>query len=675
MARTKAKVKITERTLNVRPDTLDFRDKMYVPSLIEVPVRIPLSRYKVYRIPILDQGTEGACTGFGLATVANYLLTRRKVVPDRTPVSPRMLYELARRHDEWPGENYSGSSARGAMKAWHKHGVCSEDKWPYVSSNGKQGGLTDARTADAMRRPLGAYFRVNHKDLVAMHSAIAEVGILYATATVHSGWGRVDENGRIPYPGNVLGGHAFAIVAYDQQGFWIQNSWGDDWGMDGFACINYDDWLENGTDIWVARLGAPVTLRKSESASTAHSASAGESQAYSYMDLRPHIVSIGNNGNLQPGGDYGTSEGELQQIFEKDIPKAMKKWKKKRILLYAHGGLVGERTAVQRLADYRAVLLDSEIYPISFIWHSDAWTTFKNILEDAVRRRRPEGPLDGTKDFMLDRLDDALEPVTRMLAGKTAWDEMKENALAACQPKGGARRALDALARLIQSDPSIEVHIVGHSAGSIFHAPIVRLLSSKGQITSGFLKGENGYGLRVSSCTLWAPACTVKLFKEAYLPAIENRTLDQFALFVLNDKFELSDNCAGVYNKSLLYLVSNALEEQPRIPGFRDGVPMLGMEKFVNADQELCDLFTRDHANLVLAPNNEAEGLVHSSGARRHGDFDDDTQTVKATMAHILNGSAARAAVAPATSARLEFHRSASSMASRRTMIDLKTLS
>ena len=153
MARTRAKVKITERTLNVRPDTLDFRDKMYVPSLIEVPVRIPLSRYKVYRIPILDQGTEGACTGFGLATVANYLLTRRKVVPDRTPVSPRMLYELARRHDEWPGENYSGSSARGAMKAWHKHGVCSEDKWPYVASNANQGGLTDARTADAMRRP------------------------------------------------------------------------------------------------------------------------------------------------------------------------------------------------------------------------------------------------------------------------------------------------------------------------------------------------------------------------------------------------------------------------------------------------------------------------------------------------------------------------------------------
>ncbi len=51
------------------------------------------------------------------------------------------------------------------------------------------------------------------------------------------------------------------------------------------------------------------------------------------------------------------------------------------------------------------------------------------LLSDAVRRRRPEGILDATKDFMLDRLDDALEPIARMLTGKAEWNEMKENAL------------------------------------------------------------------------------------------------------------------------------------------------------------------------------------------------------------------------------------------------------
>src|SRR5262245_24133645 len=173
----------TRRTLDARRDTLDFRDKMYVPTLVEVPVRIALDDYRDLGVPILNQGQEGACTGFGLATVANYLLRRGKVVDDREPVSPRMLYNMARRYDEWPGEDYSGSSARGAMKGWQKHGVASEKVWPYKTAKRKRDpGYTQARAVDARKRPLGAYFRVNHKDLVAMHSAIAEVGVLYATS-------------------------------------------------------------------------------------------------------------------------------------------------------------------------------------------------------------------------------------------------------------------------------------------------------------------------------------------------------------------------------------------------------------------------------------------------------------------------------------------------------------
>ena len=133
----RAVAKPVDRTLDARPDTTDFRDTMYVPTLTEVPTHIPLGDYLDYDVPILDQGREGACTGYGLATVANYLQLRRRVIPDKVPVSPRMLYTMARRYDEWPGEDYEGSSARGAMKGWHKHGVCREDLYP---SSGKDDG-------------------------------------------------------------------------------------------------------------------------------------------------------------------------------------------------------------------------------------------------------------------------------------------------------------------------------------------------------------------------------------------------------------------------------------------------------------------------------------------------------------------------------------------------------
>ena len=625
--------KKTKRVLDARPDSLDFRDQMYTASLYEVPTKIDLKEYTSWKVPILDQGKEGACTGYGLATVAHYLLRRRKIIPDQRSVSPKMFYEMAKRYDEWPGEDYSGSSARGAMKGWYKHGVCGEDCY---KATGK---LNDAITADALQRPLGAYYRVNHKDLVAMHSAMAEVGILYATSIVHGGWDNAGKDGIIKYEEKPLGGHAFAIVAYDHDGFWIQNSWGKDWGKNGFGHISYDDWLANGTDTWVARLGAPVNLYKSASISTSHSASAGNTKTYSFADLRPHIISLGNNGELKPGGDFGTSEDEVHSLFKEDFPRITKGWKKKRILLYAHGGLVSEDSAVQRLADYRATLLQSEVYPISFIWHSDMWSTITNVLEDAFHRRRPEGFLDNAKDFMLDRLDDALEPIARALTGKLQWTEMKQNALLATGSRnGGALLALKHIADLAKEyKDDFEIHIVGHSAGSIFHAPIIELLTTKGAITSGALNGMTGLGLKIESCTLWAPACTTELFKRSYVPSISNKTIKRFALFALTDEAEQDDNCAHVYNKSLLYLVSNSFEDKARIPLFRDGTPILGMQKFIMEDKEILDLFNNKNCELVLSPNTIEKGSIYSSTSHSHGDFDDDNATVNATLGRILN--------------------------------------
>jgi predicted alpha/beta hydrolase family esterase len=630
---------------------------MYVPTLIEVPTERELARYRELRIPILNQGSEGACTGYGLATVVNYLLTTRKVVSDCNPVSPRMLYELAKRYDEWPGEGYSGSSARGAMKGWHKHGVCSEELWPSRASKSNKGqlltGLNDARTVDALRRPLGAYYRVNHKDLVSMHSAIAEVGVLFATSNVHQGWSEPGDGGLIEYSETQLGAHAFAVVGYDKNGFWIQNSWGDEWGHQGFACISYDDWLQNATDVWVARLGAPIELKKSSSTAVAHSASAGQSAAYSYPDLRPHIISLGNNGELKAGGNYGTSPEEVAQLFKTELPKAIETAGYKHIMLYAHGGLVSENAAVQRLADYRSTMLSSGIYPFTFIWHSDYWTTVKNVLDDAFSRRRPEGVLDAAKDFMLDRLDDALEPLARVLSGKAAWDEMKENALGATQnTKGGARAVVGHLKRLIDKLPKQQVpkiHLVGHSAGSIFHAPLLNAL--------------NDAGIDVESVTLWAPACTVELFKQHYLPAIKKKRVKRFALFALSDKSEQDDHCANIYHKSLLYLVSHSFEDKPRIPLFREGVPILGMEKYLRKDAELTALFKAENASLIISPNNKPLNSIDASTSLHHGDFDDDAATVRATLRRILDDGAGKSEV-------INFQRSASSLRERRVRAD-----
>ena len=51
-----------------RRDSLDFRDWIYEPALVPLAdSRVPTKRW----MQTLDQGEEGACTGFALAGVVN----------------------------------------------------------------------------------------------------------------------------------------------------------------------------------------------------------------------------------------------------------------------------------------------------------------------------------------------------------------------------------------------------------------------------------------------------------------------------------------------------------------------------------------------------------------------------------------------------------------------------
>lgn len=182
------------RVLNVRPVGPGLPGQHVIPTLMEVPIRRELSDYQKAAVPILGQARESACTGYGLATVTHYLLRTRKYPSDQTRVSPPMFYDLARRHDEWTGVDYDGSSCRGAMKGWYKHCVCTAEQWHFKS---KVPALTEKLAQEAALRPLGAYVRVNHADIVAMHAAITEVGVYASATVVHARRSEVGADGYI----------------------------------------------------------------------------------------------------------------------------------------------------------------------------------------------------------------------------------------------------------------------------------------------------------------------------------------------------------------------------------------------------------------------------------------------------------------------------------------------
>lgn len=638
--------KATGKRLDAFPDRIDLRDWYYQPALISLPdslVSCPLIKPAM----ILDQGRQGACTGFALAAVVNFLRAKQK---QTAIVSPRMLYELARRYDEWPGEAYEGSSARGAIKAWVKHGVCLRSSW-----KDDQHGLThlsDAIIRQAMAAPGGAYYRIRPSNVRDMHTALNETGILYASLMVHSGWadpggGKGDKpvmvnylrNGRmaslklpvIRRSGSADGGHAIALVGYTPQGFIIQNSWGPGWGAGGFALLPYEDFLMHATDVWVAQLGVPVTMdlwAQDKSIDTA--GIQRTSRTIPLADIRPYVIDVANNGELSDTGEYWTTPSDIERLFTETIPGRTRGWKKRRILLYLHGGLNSEADSAKRIVAMRDVMLDNEIYPLHIMWESDFLSSVANLFKDLFTEADKLAG-GGFLENLTEAKDRVLE-LTLARAGFRMWGEMKENAqLASGHPRQNG--AIQLVARYVEAAKKKlaghdkggwELHIVGHSAGSIFAAHALPLLS--------------GLGIPLKSVQFMAPAIRVDTFKELLLPGLESGLTPLPSLYVLSDKLELGDS-VGPYAKSLLYLVSNAFE------GTRE-VPILGMKRFIDADRQLARLFggaVDGRPALVVsegippAPAQESAAVRQgASVSRSHGGFDNDCATMNSVLTRVL---------------------------------------
>lgn len=624
---------------SIRKDPLDLRDLMYEGSLTALPREID-NRDKVPKV--LDQLEEGACTGFGLAAVVNYLIANDSEAAewhriddvaaegaapagdgDGPPwlASPRMLYEMARRYDEWPGESYEGSSIRGAMKGWHRHGVCRNALWRYTPG---QPGRPDQRILrDARRRPLGNYFRVRHLHLSHMHAALREVGIVYASARVHSGWERVRRDGRIPFEYDEIGGHAFAIVGYDARGFWIQNSWGDDWGRKGFGLITYDDWLENAWDCWVARLGVPVEVADGPTGVFGGRASTfGQvtDEPTLHAHIKPHFVNLGNDGGLSNTGRCATTPDDVRRIFDDHLPTITAGWTRPRVLLYAHGGLNSEGASARRIAQFLPHFLANEIYPLHFMWETGVLETIRNIVQDAFRAPRFTGWAEGLRDRFRDLLDEAIELAARPL-GRPLWREMQENAERASGTEGGAAMVALGLAAYLKNvlaDRRPEIHLVGHSAGSILLAHLVPVMAS--------------LRVPVKRLTLFAPACTITLFRDVVLPRVGGGgPIDSVALFNLSDRTERGDS-VGPYGKSLLYLVSHAFEG-------RRGTPLLGLEHCIEGDDSVREALGKGHASdtTVVYAGDVPAGVRPVSASKTHGGFDDDAHTLN-TVLRLVTG-------------------------------------
>jgi hypothetical protein len=104
------------------------------------------------------------------------------------------------------------------------------------------------------------------------------------------------------------------------------------------------------------------------------------------------------------------------------------------------------------------------------------------------------------------------------------------------------------------------------------------------------------------------------------------------------------ERSARIYNKSLLYLVSNAFEARPRIPLMRpDGEPLLGMARFIERSATIKALLKSGRLVWGQSPNALPATAAGAAAARAHGGFDDDSATVQSSLAWIVGAGATKA--------------------------------
>jgi hypothetical protein len=636
----------------VKPDAVDLRDWLYRPTIAAAP---PLQFWPHNPRPTSNQGLTSACTGFALATVIEYLLERA-----RRPVegiSGFMLYSMARRYDEWSenDENDEGSSLRGALKGWSRHGASTWRLWNTLEAPDPTNDEDDW-WLDSVKRPMGAYYRLTLDALTDMHIALMESGSVYASALTHGGWEDLFVDRALPPPtssdeipviecrrGLADAGHAFAIVGYTAKGFVVQNSWGPEWGRGGFGILTYSDWRQNAMDAWVVQLGV-VTIEheavaKASSLRLTDRASArvivSSNPRLAKHEISPFVVNMQNEGRLSERGEFRTFESDLEFLLDHHLQKeARARWGLSNkdtvdVALYAHGGLVDEATAAGTAREWIPLLYSNRIFPVFLMWETDLLSTVFNVAEDAIRGEEPQVASawwDRFKNRLADWKDERIEGLTRA-GGGLLWREMKDNAEDISRTK---ESGVMKLFRLFQARrrtlPRVRLHLIAHSAGAIVHAHL----------------GERaiGAGFEVATVNLIAPAVTVDHF-DKHLGRFIARHRIPTLLAHLTDEAEQGDPSCSPYGRSLLYLVSRAFENQV-------DTPLLGMEKHLVPS--IVGHPWGAHVRRLASPGASYRPGDRLTAASTHGGLDGDFAVQEAVIRHIKGSAFSQRVQRPAES-------------------------
>lgn len=189
----------------------DERSRAYPVSALLSPDTVAVSkRWNCYSR--LDQNGIGACVGFAWA---NELAAEPVVIPKVTNQTGFDIYYAAQKIDEWPGENYEGTSILAGAKVVQQKGYIKEYRWAFSID-----------------------------DVI---NTISQLGPVIFGIPWYNDMFTPKADGEVTPTGVAKGGHAFLgeEVDIERRRVWGLNQWnGENWGVKGRFYMTFENFAK-----------------------------------------------------------------------------------------------------------------------------------------------------------------------------------------------------------------------------------------------------------------------------------------------------------------------------------------------------------------------------------------------------------------------------------------------
>ena len=249
------------RVLNWRasPDERVGTHKLRAMPRLQMPASVLPSRWSnAHLVPeILDQGSQGSCTGHGSATaIWAALVQSASALGYPTPPcpSPTWLYYMARAL-EGSINSDNGAYISDVFSGVAQYGFVSRDVLPYSSDvlSPPADRITELKRLAADQRLLTGVSRIEstgEQRKLEMQEASSKGYLIVFGAEVDQAFMSLQSGRYWPGCSRAIGGHCMAIESYDETGVGIVNSWGRSWASYGRGLATWGA-VEEFRDMWI----------------------------------------------------------------------------------------------------------------------------------------------------------------------------------------------------------------------------------------------------------------------------------------------------------------------------------------------------------------------------------------------------------------------------------------